>query len=126
MMEYTKFVRKPFIVDVVEVTLENIEEIAKMVGELRYKDDQPFIQVNRNVVPGVVRVFPGFYMTLMGDNIRCYSKKVFAQQFSPNTPEIENWVNYINEPPKNVGVTDTVEPVPQPEAEEVEAVAADT
>ena len=96
-MEFIKFVRKPFIVDAVEVTLENIEEISKLVGELREKDGKPFIQVNRNVVPGVYRVHPGYWMTRMGDNIRCYNKRVFSQQFCENTEEIENWVNYIRE-----------------------------
>lgn len=129
-MVYETFVRKPFLVEAVEVTEENLEEIAKLVGELRTKDGKPFIQVNRNVVPGVVRVHPGYMMTRFGDNLRCYNKRVFASQFAPNTPAIEEWVNFINtkaeEPQEAVqgAVAEpeeavAVEEVPQPDSETV-------
>jgi hypothetical protein len=97
MDEYTKFVRKPFIVEAIEITTENIAEIAVWVGELREKDGKPYIFVNRNVVPGIDRVYPGYFMTRLGDNIRCYNKRVFAAQFTPATEDIETWVNYIRE-----------------------------
>jgi hypothetical protein len=97
-LEFTEYVRKPFVVDVVEVTEENIEEIAKYVGELRAKEDgTPFIFVDRRLVPNIYRVYPGFFMTRMGDHIRCYSKKVFNEQFIPNAPEIQVWVDFMNE-----------------------------
>ena len=110
-MEYIEIVRKPFIVEAVEVTTENIEEIAKLVGELRFKDDKPYIQVNRNVVPGVYRVHPGYWMTRMGDNIRCYNKRVFASQFCLTTPDIVQWVSYIGENGKTpASLSDAAEP----------------
>lgn len=95
-MEFTEFVRKPFVVEAVEVTTDNIEEIAEFVGTLRKKDDgTPFIQVDRRLIPNVFRVFPGFWMTRMGDNIRCYSKRIFTDQFTEITPEIKTWVEFI-------------------------------
>lgn len=114
-MEFEKFVRKPFIVEVVQITAENIEEIAKLVGELRDQDGKPYIRVNNNVVPGIQRVHIGYYMTRMGDNIRCYNKRVFASQFCPATPEIVEWVEYIKDAivKQEVGdhgrITETVE-----------------
>lgn len=97
-MEFVKHVRKPFIVEAVEITNENIAEIALLVGTLREESGgRPYIHVNRNVVPGVLKVRPGYFMTRMGDNIRCYNRRVFMIQFCENTPEIENWVTYINE-----------------------------
>lgn len=81
-MEFTTFVRKPFLVEAVEITAENIEEVAKFVGDLRQKEDgTPFILVDRRLVPNVYRVYPGFFMTKMGENVRCYSRKIFREQF---------------------------------------------
>lgn len=100
-METTTFVRKPFTVQAVEVTRENIKEVAELVGFLREKDDgTPYIQVDRRLVPNIYRVYPGFWMTKMGDNIRCYSKRIFRDQFVESTPEIENWVNFMNKEPQ--------------------------
>lgn len=95
-MEFNDYVRKPFLVEAVEVTEDNIAEIAKYVGELREKDDgTPFIFVDRRLVPNIFRVYPGFYMTRMGDHIRCYSRKVFAEQFAAATPAIQEWVDFM-------------------------------
>lgn len=96
-MEFQSYVRKPFVVDAVEVTEDNIAEIAKYVGELRAKDDgTPFIFVDRRLVPNIFRVYPGFFMTRMGDHIRCYSRKVFFEQFTASTDEIQVWVDFLN------------------------------
>ena len=100
MDEYTKFVRKPFVVEAIEITTENIAEIAVWVGELRERDGKPYIFVNRNLVPGIDRVVPGYFMTRLGDNIRCYNRRVFFAQFTPITEELEAWVTYISEDKK--------------------------
>lgn len=102
-MDFNTFVRKPFTVEAVEVTEENIEEIAELVGTLRAKDNgQPYIQVDRRLVPNIYRVYPGFWMTRMGDNIRCYSKRIFEEQFVENSEDIEPWVKFINGEPATV------------------------
>lgn len=96
-MEFKNYVRKPFAVEAVEVTKENIAEIAKFVGELKEKDDgTPYILVDRRLVPNIFRVYPGFFMTRMAEHIRCYSRKVFFEQFTLSTPEIQSWVDFMN------------------------------
>lgn len=81
-MQFTKFVRKPFEVEAVEITTENIEEISKMVGDLVKKDDETlFIQVDKDKIPNMFRVYPGDWLTKMDGNIRCYSRKAFFDQF---------------------------------------------
>jgi hypothetical protein len=96
-MEFTTFVRKPFVVEAVEITEENIEELAPFIGVLRKKESgQVYIQVDKKLVPNIFRVFPGFWMTRMGDNVRCYSKRIFEEQFVVNSPQISPWVDYIN------------------------------
>lgn len=105
-MEFTSFVRKPFVIEAVEVTTENIGELAKFIGTLRKKENgTPYIQVDRRLVPSIFRVYPGFWMTKMDDNIRCYSKRTFLEQFVQSTPEIEQWVNFLNEEPQIDGAT---------------------
>lgn len=97
-LEFTEFVRKPFVIEAVEVTEENIAEVAKYVGELEKLDDgTTFIRVDRRLVPNVFRVMPGYFMTRMGDHIRCYSRKVFTEQFVGMTADIGQWVVYMEE-----------------------------
>jgi hypothetical protein len=104
-MEFVKFVRKPFLVDAVEVTKENIAEIAPLVGVLKEKGDgTPFIQVNQRLVPNVFRVYPGFWVTRLEDTIRCYSKKAFFAQFAEGTEEVLNWVDSVNRPSETSAV----------------------
>ena len=82
-MEFTTYVRVPFRVEAVEITVDNIEEVAKYIGDVREKDDgTKYILVDRRLVPNVYRVFPGFFMTKMGENVRCYSRKIFLEQFA--------------------------------------------
>jgi hypothetical protein len=91
-VEFNTFVRKPFLVEAVEVTEENIEEIAALVGVLKKKDDgTPFIKVNKLLYSNIHRIYPGFWMTKMGDNIRFYYKHVFNKQFMQIHPELDEW-----------------------------------
>jgi hypothetical protein len=95
-MEFTTFVRKPFVVEAVEVTAENIAEVAKYVGDLREKEDgTQYILVDRRLVPNVLRVYLGFYMTKMGENVRCYSRKIFREQFVEKDDSIDPWLELI-------------------------------
>lgn len=81
-MEFTAFVRKPFEVEALEITKENIDEVAKLVGDLSFKDDgSPYIQVDKEKVRNMFRVYVGDYLTKMDGSIRCYSRKVFHDQF---------------------------------------------
>lgn len=90
-LQFSPFVRKPFTVDALRITNENIHEIAELVGEVRYLDEaekKPYIHVNRRLVPYVLRVFPGFWVTKMGDEVRCYANKVFHEQFKESNDEV--------------------------------------
>jgi hypothetical protein len=96
-MDFTTYVRKPFIVEAVEITPDNIAEVAKHVGDLREKEDgTQYILVDRRLVPNVFRVYTGYYMTKMNENIRCYSRKIFREQFIEQDETIKPWVDYIS------------------------------
>lgn len=96
-MEFTDYVRKPFSVRAIEITEENLSEVAEFVGTIRQKENgTPYIEVDRKLVPNIFQVFPGFWMTKIGNNVRCYSPKAFEAQFVESTPEIANWVEFMN------------------------------
>lgn len=95
-MHFTTYVRKPFVVEAVEVTSDNIPEVAKYIGDLREKEDgTPYILVDSRLVPNVERVYPGFFMTKMGENVRCYSRKIFTEQFMEQSEEIKPWIDFM-------------------------------
>jgi len=95
-MDFTTFVRKPFVVDAVEITPENIEEVAKYVGDVREKEDGTrYILVDERLVPNVPRVYTGYFMTKMGNNIRCYSRKIFREQFTEHNELVQPWLDFI-------------------------------
>lgn len=95
-MEFTTFVRKPFVVEAIEVTDENIEQLAELIGELRHKENgAPYISVNRRHIVQD-RVYTGFWITKMGGNIRCYSSRIFTNEFVRSNSDIEAWVSYLN------------------------------
>ena len=97
-IEYEDFVRKPFIVKAVEVTDENIREIADELGRLKYdeNDGTPYIAVEKGRVPNVSRVQLGWWMTKHGKRTHCYAPGVFEKQFVENTDAIQEWVDDLN------------------------------
>lgn len=95
-MEFTTFVRKPFVVQAVEVTTDNIGEVAKYIGDVREREDgTKYILVDSRLVPNVERVYPGYFMTKMGENVRCYSRKIFREQFIEKDENIQPWLDFM-------------------------------
>jgi len=80
-MEFSQFVRRPFTVDALEITEENMAEVAALIGEIRTKDGTTFIALDKRIVPSVNRAYVGWWVTKYGDNYRCYSPKIFKDQF---------------------------------------------
>jgi hypothetical protein len=96
-LQFEKFTRKPFVVEAVEVTIENLEEVAKLIGDVEEDESGVlFIKVDRRLMPNLYRVEPGFFMTRMGLHIRCYNRKTFLKQFAALTPEIKTWVDFMS------------------------------
>lgn len=99
-LEFTNYVRKPFSVQAIEVTEENIRDVARglNIGNVKYDEEtgEPYIMVDKKKIPNVNRVHAGFFVTKMGNNIRCYNPQVFPQQFTEITPEIIAAMEDIN------------------------------
>ncbi len=95
-MEFTTYVRKPFVVQAIEITAENLEDVAKYIGDVKDREDgSKYILVDRRLVPNVFKVYPGFFMTKMGENIRCYSRKIFKEQFVEQDETIQPWIDFM-------------------------------
>ena len=86
--DFETFVRTPFAVKAVEITDENIDQIAEVIGEVQihHKTKERFISLNRKIVPNMSRAFIGWYVTVLRDNIRVYSPKIFDEQFVAADP----------------------------------------
>jgi hypothetical protein len=86
-MQYNPYVRKPFQVQAIEITTENIEVLAKQLGILeRNEDGELYIRLDRRIVPNIKRAMVGWYVTFVNDNYRVYNPKAFADQFQPMEP----------------------------------------
>lgn len=95
-MEFTEYLRVPFVVEAVMVTMDNIEELAPQLGDLRYNEDKvPYILADNRLVPNVRRIFLGFYITKMDGKLRAYGKKLFREQFVQHNDALRGWMDYI-------------------------------
>lgn len=102
-LKFAEFVRKPFIIEAVEITPANIYEVAKFVGEVR-EDHRgtKYILVDNRLVPNVERVYVGFFLTKMGNNIRCYGRHIFFEQFVEMDDELRELVALIEMDPEEL------------------------
>lgn len=113
-LEFTNYVRKPFAVEAIEVTEENIRDVARglNIGTVKFDEEtgEPYILVDKKKIPNVNRVHPGYFVTKMGNNIRCYNPQVFPQQFTEITEDILQAMEDIN------GEGEWIEPDDEPVA----------
>ena len=93
-MNFTSFVRRPFLVEAVQITPENIDELALLLGEVKEKDGEKHILLDRRIVPNIKRAFVGWWVTKLDDNLRCYSPKVFDKEF---TQYDDSWSAYFEQ-----------------------------
>lgn len=95
-INYDEVVRRPFKVKAIQITEDNIEQLARYIGDLKEDDDgNVYILVDRRMVPNVAKAYVGFWMTRMRDQTRVYSKRVFNQQFMELTPSVQEWLDFI-------------------------------
>jgi hypothetical protein len=80
-MEFSQFVRRPFSVEAIQITEENMEEVAELIGRVETAKGITFISLNRRLIPVVHRAYVGWWVTRLDDDFRCYSNKVFNSQF---------------------------------------------
>lgn len=86
-MDFITHRRKPFIVEAAQITEDNLEQAASLIGEVVVGEDgSSHIKINKRLVPNIHRAYVGWWITKMGDNLRCYSPKIFEEQFEVDVP----------------------------------------
>ena len=109
-MEFEEYVHKPYVVRAIQLTKDNMEELAPLIGVLvRPKRSPAFIEVDRKKVPVISKVFAGYWITDLDGSIRCYSPRTFREQFDKNCPEIQVWVDWLTKPAGGQGGAQAVE-----------------
>ena len=91
-LQFGRFIRKPFMVEAIQITEDNIHDIAGLLGELKEKDGEKWILIDRRIVPNIRKAYKGWWITRLDDNYRCYSPKVFEKEFMEYT---DDWAAYL-------------------------------
>lgn len=97
-MNFKTYIRRPFEVRAIQITSKNLDEVAKFIGDV--KEDETgskYILVDQRLVPNVEKVYPGFFMTKMRNNVRCYSRRVFFDQFVEMDDDIKELIDLLND-----------------------------
>lgn len=84
-MKTTKFTRNPFDVDAVQVTAENIHDVAKWCqGEVATEDDKQFVKVRvlRVLNERQTKAFIGDWVLYAGTGYKVYTNKAFQKSFT--------------------------------------------
>jgi hypothetical protein len=93
------YLRKTFLVQAVEITHENMDEVARHIGVVKQDRERGrFIEIDERIVPRFKRAYAGFYVTFVGEQIRVYTRRSFhshfvgfdADEFKDN-PMIDIW-----------------------------------
>lgn len=91
-MKTAKFIRKPFEVDAVQVTTENINDVAKWCqGEVRTDSDgKEFIKVRvmRVIDERQTQAYVGDWVLYAGTGYKVYTPKAFQKSFVEKTKEL--------------------------------------
>lgn len=79
---FDKFIRTPFQVKAVRITNENMDQVAELCGEVKTRKGERYIALDPHIIPNVKTAYRGWYITMLGDGLRCYAPKVFRDQFT--------------------------------------------
>jgi hypothetical protein len=112
-MKTEKFIRKPFTVDAVQVTAENMQDVAEWCqGEVltteatEKRDPEDYIQVRvlRPLSPRQTKAFVGDWVLYSGTGYKVYTNKAFDRGFEmvfKPTPGVA--INHIDQPVQTAG-----------------------
>lgn len=101
-VEFDRYIRTPFVVEATVITEENIDEIAELIGEVKVRNGEKYIALDRRVVPNMGRAYIGWFFTRLDDNYRCYNQKVFEKQFKAVGDQTEVTIALTEAPPVEV------------------------
>ena len=81
-ISYESYKHIPFEVKAVEITDENIEEIATLIGEIEINEEgEKVIRTDKRVIKGFRTVPVGWFMSKVGRSFRIYKPLAFERTF---------------------------------------------
>lgn len=86
MIKTEKYARKPFIIDAVQVTEENLEKVAEWcMGEVVQADGRRYVKVrvHRPLNERQTKAFVGDWVLYAGTGYKVYTDKAFLGSFEP-------------------------------------------
>lgn len=88
MLKTDRYVRKPFYIDAIQITAENIEQVAEWCqGEIRADDHEDFqyvkVRVHRPLNERQTKAFVGDWILYAGTGYKVYTPKAFQASFEP-------------------------------------------
>jgi hypothetical protein len=76
------YLRKTFLVEAVEVTQENMAEVARHIGKVvESREHGRHIEIDERIVPRFKKVYAGFFVTFFDEQIRVYTRRSFFNHF---------------------------------------------
>lgn len=84
MLETMKYIRKPFNIDAVQVTGQNLQEVAKWVdGDIRTDDLGQYVKVrvHRPLNERQTKAYVGDWVLYAGTGYKVYTQKAFSNSF---------------------------------------------
>jgi hypothetical protein len=85
-MKFNEYIRKPFTIEALEITRDNIKSVTKLLGgTLCRNDGVTFISLDHPSVPGIDRAYLGWFLTKLDGTYRVYAPKPFRSQFIEKT-----------------------------------------
>jgi len=94
-METAQFIRNPLIVDAVQVTMENIEQVAEWCGgtiltarnqKTKQLDSYIEVPVSRPLHPRQSKAFVTDWVLVNGKSFKVYANRAFTANFAPASP----------------------------------------
>lgn len=90
MLETTQYIRKPFNIDAVKVTSQNMSEVAKWVdGDIRTDDLGQYVKVrvHRPLNERQTKAYVGDWVLYAGTGYKVYTDKAFRNSFEQSSGE---------------------------------------
>lgn len=96
-----KYIRRPFTVQAVQVTLENMHEVAEWCGGVVVKADRPEnsyvkAKIAHPLNKRQTQAFAGDYVLKMGRGFKIYLEKAFGKTFIPADESARMFVDPVN------------------------------
>ena len=103
MIEFQRYARKPFYVEAIRVTRDNLEDVATWChGDVQTDNwgRHVKVRVHRPLNDRQTKAYPGDWVLYAGTGFKVYTDKAFQKSFEPAENKVEELLT-TNEPAEN-------------------------